>query len=102
MASHAGSVHELLLLEIQTLKQFVEHFPEHGLSKILTGYLSSSSSKVSLIPDSPDLSDGGVALNPDETQQATPLSQQDVIELMTVRTPNWTACASTDDMIGGP
>jgi len=86
MASVANSVHDLLLLEIHTLRQFVEHFPQHGLSKILTAYLSTSDLKLSLVPDSPDLSEGGIVLDPDAATKATQLSQQDVIELMTVRT----------------
>jgi superkiller protein 3 len=84
MASNAGSVHDLLQLDIQTLRQFVEHFPQHGLSKILTGYLSTSAPKSLLPEDSPDLSEGGVALNPEGGSQATKLSQQEVIELITV------------------
>lgn len=85
MASVAGSVHDLLLLEIQTVRQFVEHFPQHGLSKILRAYLSNSDSKLEVARESPDLSEGGVALYPDEDSKATKLSQQDVIELITVK-----------------
>jgi hypothetical protein len=83
MASHADSAHDLLDLDISTLRQFVELFPQQGLSKTLTGYLSSGISKHRLTeeePDAADLSEGGVSL----TQNA-PLSQQDCLELMTVR-----------------
>jgi superkiller protein 3 len=84
MASHADSAHDLLDLDIRTLRQFVELFPKQGLTKVLTGYLSSGISKFPLsedTPDAPDLSEGGVALNQDG-----PLSQQDCLELMTVNT----------------
>ncbi|KAF2018340.1 TPR-like protein [Aaosphaeria arxii CBS 175.79] len=80
MASHADSAHDLLDLDIQTLRQFVQFFPNKGLSKVLTGYLSSGISKYPLsdeAPDEPDLSEGGVSL----TRNA-PLSQQDCLELM--------------------
>lgn len=84
MASHAdNSAHDLLDLDIQTLRQFVELFPQQGLSKVLTGYLSSGISKYPLVvqdtSEAPDLSEGGVALNED-----VPLSQQDCLEMMTV------------------
>jgi superkiller protein 3 len=88
MASHAdNSAHDLLDLDIATLRQFIELFPQQGLSKVLTGYLSSGISKFPLTEDSgdaeaPDLSEGGVALTQD-----VPLSQQDCLEMMTVRIP---------------
>ncbi|PSN62718.1 TPR-like protein [Corynespora cassiicola Philippines] len=81
MASHADSAHDLLDLDIRTLRQFVELFPEQGLSKVVTGYLSSGISKYPLHEedgDAPDLSEGGVALTQD-----VPLSQEDCLVLMT-------------------
>ncbi|KAH7138065.1 hypothetical protein B0J11DRAFT_449938 [Dendryphion nanum] len=80
MASHADSAHDLLDLDISTLRQFLDLFPDQGLSKVLTAYLSSGISKYPLSdegPDEPDLSEGGVALT-----QNVPLSQQDCLELM--------------------
>lgn len=85
MASHADSAHDLLDLDISTLRSFVELFPQQGLSKVLKGYLSSGISKYPLseeTPEAPDLSEGGVSLGLD-----VPLSQQDCLELMTVITP---------------
>ncbi len=84
MASHADSAHDLLDLDISTLRQFVELFPYEGLSKVITGYLSSGISKHPLIPDGetrqgPDLSEGGVALTQD-----VPVSQEDCLVLMNV------------------
>lgn len=84
MASHMESAHDLLDLDIQTLRQFVELFPEEGISKVLTGYLSSGVSKYPLKEegkekDAPDLSEGGVAL-----YQDGPLSQEDCLVMMTV------------------
>lgn len=84
MASHADSAHDLLDLDISTLRQFVELFPNDGLSKVITGYLSSGISKHPLIREGdsrngPDLSEGGVALTQD-----IPVSQEDCLVLMTV------------------
>lgn len=82
MASHVDSVHDLLDLDIQTLRQFIDLFPSEGLSKVLTGYLSSGISRYPLAEkyeDAPDLSEGGVALD-----QHVPLSQEDCLVLMTV------------------
>jgi superkiller protein 3 len=83
MASQ-DSAHDLLDLEIHTLREFVELFPDEGLSKVLTGYLSSGISKYPLAvdgeqTDGPDLSEGGVALIQDG-----PLSQEDCLMMMTV------------------
>jgi superkiller protein 3 len=83
MASQ-DSAHDLLDLEIHTLRQYVELFPDEGLSKVLTGYLSSGISKYPLAvegeqTDGPDLSEGGVAL-----VQDGPLSQEDCLMMMTV------------------
>ncbi|KAF2258539.1 protein prenylyltransferase [Lojkania enalia] len=83
MASHADfdSAHDLLDLDIQTLRQFVDFFPDQGLSKVLTGYLSSGISKYPLNEetfDAPDLSEGGVALS-----QNVALSQEDCLVIMT-------------------
>lgn len=81
MASHANSAHDLLDLEIQTLRQFIELFPDEGLSKVVTGYLSSGLSRFPLrieSPDAPDLSEGGVSLD-----QNVPLTQEDCLVLMT-------------------
>jgi hypothetical protein len=80
MASHADSAHDLLDLDIQTLRQYVDLFPHQGLSKVLTGYLNSGISKYPLTPDdleAPDLSEGGVALN-------VQFTQEDCLVLMTV------------------
>ncbi|KAF1949796.1 TPR-like protein [Byssothecium circinans] len=81
MASRADSAHDLLDLDIQTLRQYVELFPGEGLSKVLTGYLSSGVSRYPLVEKSneeaPDLSEGGVALDQD-----APLSQEDCLVLM--------------------
>lgn len=85
MASHADSAHDLLDLDISTLRQFVEFFPTDGLAKVITGYLSSGVSKYPLVedvedePSSSDLSDGGIALTPN-----VPVSQEDCLVLMTV------------------
>jgi superkiller protein 3 len=82
MASHADSAHDLLNLPISNLRQYVELFPNEGLSKVVTGYLSSGISRHPLRvkpKDSPDLSEGGVALNNDD-----PLTQEDCLILMTV------------------
>ncbi|KAF2868983.1 hypothetical protein BDV95DRAFT_596662 [Massariosphaeria phaeospora] len=80
MASQADSAHDLLDLDIQTLRQFLELFPQQGLSKVLTGYLSSGISRHPLAEnrETPDLSEGGVALH-----QNVPLSQEDCLILMT-------------------
>ncbi|KAF2122098.1 hypothetical protein BDV96DRAFT_640163 [Lophiotrema nucula] len=83
MASHADfdSAHDLLDLDIQTLRQFVEFFPNQGLAKVLTGYLSSGISKYPLAApssDQPDLSEGGVALTQD-----VPVTQEDCLVMMT-------------------
>ncbi|KAF2730460.1 TPR-like protein [Polyplosphaeria fusca] len=82
MASRADfdSAHDLLDLDISTLRQFVEFFPNEGLAKVLTGYLSSGISKYPLSPDAPDLSEGGVALAAD---QNVALSQEDCLVMMT-------------------
>jgi superkiller protein 3 len=83
MASHADSAHDLLNLPISNLRQFVDLFPRDGLSKVITGYLSSGISRYPLHEkpkDGPDLSEGGVALNEDE-----PLTQEDCLVMMTVR-----------------
>ena len=82
MASHADSAHDLLDLDIGTLRQYVELFPTEGLSKVITGYLSSGISKYPLAQekgDAPDLSEGGVSLSVD-----VPVSQDDCLALMTV------------------
>jgi hypothetical protein len=82
MASHAESAHDLLDLDISTLRQYVELFPTEGLSKVIMGYLSSGISKYPLTvedKEAPDLSEGGVALNVD-----VPVSQEDCLVLMTV------------------
>jgi superkiller protein 3 len=82
MASHADSAHDLLNLPISNLREFTELFPHNGLSKVITGYLSSGISRYPLRDkpkDAPDLSEGGVALNED-----APLSQEDCLILMTV------------------
>ncbi|KAF2827179.1 TPR-like protein [Ophiobolus disseminans] len=81
MASHADSAHDLLNLPISTLRQFVELFPQDGLSKVITGYLSSGISRYPLQDkpeDAPDLSEGGVALGDNDA-----LSQEDCLVLMT-------------------
>ncbi|KAF2470490.1 TPR-like protein [Lindgomyces ingoldianus] len=83
MASHADfdSAHDLLDLDIATLRQYVEFYPQEGLSKVLTGYLSSGISKFPLTedaPEAPDLSEGGVALNQD-----VPVTQEDCLVMMT-------------------
>ncbi|KAF2177386.1 TPR-like protein [Zopfia rhizophila CBS 207.26] len=83
MASHADfdGAHDLLGLDIQTLRRFVEFFPQEGLAKVLTGYLSSGVSQYSLTEgdqEVPDLSEGGVALDQD-----VPLTQEDCLVLMT-------------------
>ncbi|KAF1946390.1 TPR-like protein [Clathrospora elynae] len=82
MASHADSAHDLLDLDISTLRQFVDLFPNEGLSKVITGYLCSGISKFPLTEegdtrDGPDLSEGGVALTQD-----VPVSQEDCLVLM--------------------
>ncbi len=82
MASHADSAHDQLDLDIGTLRQYVELFPTEGLSKVITGYLSSGISKYPLAQEkkeAPDLSEGGVSLNVD-----APVSQDDCLALMTV------------------
>lgn len=82
MASYADSAHDLLNLPISNLREFTELFPHNGLSKVITGYLSSGISRHPLRDrpkDAPDLSEGGVALNED-----APLSQEDCLVLMTV------------------
>ncbi|KAL1800711.1 hypothetical protein ACET3X_001053 [Alternaria dauci] len=83
MASHADSAHDLLDLDISTLRQFLELFPNEGLSKVITGWLSSGISKYPLTEEGdsregPDLSEGGVALTQD-----VPVSQEDCLVLMT-------------------
>jgi superkiller protein 3 len=83
MASHADSAHDLLDLDISTLRQFVELFPTKGLSKVITGWLSSGTSRYPLADDGdsregPDLSEGGVALTQD-----VPVSPEDCLVLMT-------------------
>lgn len=81
MASHADSAHDLLDLDIGTLRQYVELFPTEGLGKVITGYLSSGISKYPLAQeksDAPDLSEGGVSLSVD-----LPVSQDDCLALMT-------------------
>jgi superkiller protein 3 len=86
MASHADSAHDLLNLPISNLRQYIELFPNEGLSKVVTGYLSSGISRHPLRDkpkDSPDLSEGGVALNIDD-----PLTQEDCLVLMTVSIHN--------------
>lgn len=92
MASHADSAHDLLDLPISTLRSFVEFFPQDGVSKVITGYLSSGISKYPLVDpkqqaadaavdSDEDASDGGVALVP---RIDTPQTQQDCLLLMTV------------------
>lgn len=87
MASHADSAHDLLDLDIGTLRQYVELFPTEGLAKVITGYLSSGISKYPLAQekekDAPDLSEGGVSLSVD-----VPVSQDDCLALMTVSSSN--------------
>lgn len=87
MASHADSAHDLLDLDIGTLRQYVELFPTEGLAKVITGYLSSGISKYPLTQekekDAPDLSEGGVSLSVD-----VPVSQDDCLALMTVSSSN--------------
>ncbi|KNG52733.1 tpr-like protein [Stemphylium lycopersici] len=83
MASHADSAHDLLDLDISTLRQFIDLFPDEGLSKVITGWLSSGISKYPLTAEGssregPDLSEGGVALTQD-----VPVSQEDCLVLMT-------------------
>ncbi|KAJ4348373.1 Superkiller protein 3 [Didymosphaeria variabile] len=81
MASHANSAHDFLDLDIQTLRQFVELFPDEGLSKVVTGYLSSGLSRYPLnveSADAPDLSEGGVSLSQNEA-----LTQEDCLMMMT-------------------
>jgi hypothetical protein len=85
MASHADSAHDLLNLPIADLRQYVELFPNDGLAKVITGYLSSGISRHPLSEkpkDAPDLSEGGVALNDNE-----PLTQEDCLVLMTASNP---------------
>lgn len=82
MASQ-DSAHDLLNLPISNLRQYVELFPNEGLSKVITGYLSSGISRHPLRDkpkDAPDLSEGGVALDNND-----PISQEDCLVLMTVR-----------------
>lgn len=86
MASHIESAHDLLDLDISTLRQYVELFPTEGLSKVITGWLSSGVSKHPLAEEGqdengPDLSEGGVSL-----AQDVPASQEDCLVLMTVST----------------
>lgn len=86
MASHADSAHDLLNIPISTLRQYVELFPHEGLSKVITGYLSSGISRHPLRDkpkDAPDLSEGGVALNDND-----PLTLEDCLVLMTVSCDN--------------
>ncbi|KAJ6284925.1 hypothetical protein J3E71DRAFT_390003 [Bipolaris maydis] len=83
MASHADSAHDLLDLDISTLRQFIELFPNEGLSKVIIGWLSSGIAKYPLTAEGdskegPDLSEGGVALTQD-----VPVSQEDCLVLMT-------------------
>ncbi|PVI03279.1 TPR-like protein, partial [Periconia macrospinosa] len=82
MASRADSAHDLLDLDILTLRQYIQLFPDEGLSKVLTGYLSSGISRYPLAEkaddEAPDLSEGGVALN-----QNVALSQEDCLVMMT-------------------
>ncbi|KAL6705328.1 Superkiller protein 3 [Coniothyrium glycines] len=83
MASHADSAHDLLDLDISTLRQFVELFPTEGLAKVITGWLSSGIARHKLTADGsagekPDLSEGGVALTQD-----VPVTQEDCLVLMT-------------------
>jgi superkiller protein 3 len=87
MASHGDSAHDLLNLPISTLRQFIDLFPTNGLSKVITGYLGSGISRYPLRDkpkDAPDLSEGGVSLNEDD-----PVSQEDCLLLMTVRSVHW-------------
>jgi superkiller protein 3 len=82
MASHADSAHDLLDLDISTLRQFIELFPNEGLSKVIIGWLSSGIAKYPLTAEGdskegPDLSEGGVALTQD-----VPVSQEDCLVLM--------------------
>ncbi|KAH9880187.1 hypothetical protein J1614_002213 [Plenodomus biglobosus] len=83
MASHVDSAHDLLDLDISTLRQYIELFPTEGLSKVITGWLSSGISKYPLTAEGedkngPDLSEGGVSL-----AQDIPVSQEDCLVLMT-------------------
>jgi len=82
MASPVESAHDLLDLDISTLRQYVELFPTEGLSKVITGWLSSGISKYPLTDEEngkggPDLSEGGVSL-----AQDVPVSQEDCLVLM--------------------
>jgi hypothetical protein len=77
----------------------VELFPSDGLSKVITGYLSSGISRFPLSEkpkDAPDLSEGGVALGNDE-----PLSQEDCLVLMTVSSHHILLKLSFTDSITG-
>jgi hypothetical protein len=77
----------------------VELFPNDGLSKVITGYLSSGISRFPLSEkpkDAPDLSEGGVALGNDE-----PLSQEDCLVLMTVSSQHILFKLSLTDLIIG-
>ncbi|CBX97981.1 hypothetical protein IAQ61_010084 [Plenodomus lingam] len=83
MASHVDSAHDLLDLDISILRQYVTLFPAEGLSKVITGWLSSGISKYPLSAEGdednrPDLSEGGVSL-----VQDVPVSQEDCLVLMT-------------------
>ncbi|EOA89530.1 Superkiller protein 3 [Exserohilum turcicum] len=83
MASHADSAHDLLDLDISTLRQFIDLFPNEGLTKVIIGWLSSGIAKYPLTAEGdsregPDLSEGGVALTQD-----VPVSQEDCLVLMT-------------------
>lgn len=85
MSTQGDSAHDLLNLPISNLRQFIELFPQDGLSKVITGYLSSGVSRYPLYDkpkDAPDLSEGGVSLAQDE-----PLTQEDCLVLMTVSVP---------------
>jgi len=87
MASPVESAHDLLDLDISTLRQYVELFPTEGLSKVITGWLSSGISKYPLTDEEngkggPDLSEGGVSL-----AQDVPVSQEDCLVLMNVSKP---------------
>ncbi|KAF2846053.1 protein prenylyltransferase [Plenodomus tracheiphilus IPT5] len=83
MASQVDSAHDLLDLDISTLRQYIELFPIEGLSKVITAWLSSGISRYPLTAegdekDAPDLSEGGVSL-----AQDVPVSQEDCLVLMT-------------------
>ncbi|KAF2641258.1 TPR-like protein [Massarina eburnea CBS 473.64] len=84
MASRAADSADpdvLMGIPIELLRQYFKAFPGEGLSKVIMGYMSSSTSRIKLVEKSneeaPDLSEGGVALNED-----VPLSEEDCLAMM--------------------